>query len=76
MKKSYLVEFNIFKNNAFYGLQKILLDDFPRNVYIWSAIMNGACMEKIRRGHQAKFRAKNKCFPQVLFPVRAISGSI
>ena len=28
-EKSYLVELNIFKENAFYGLQKILLDNFP-----------------------------------------------
>ena len=27
-EKSYLVELNIFKENAFYGLQKILLDNF------------------------------------------------
>ena len=33
-EKSYLVELNIFKENAFYGLQKILLDNFPRNFYI------------------------------------------
>ena len=29
-------------------------------------------MQKIRMGHQAKFRDKNKCFVHVLFPVRAI----
>ena len=28
-EKSYLVELNIFKENAFYGLQEILLDNFP-----------------------------------------------
>ena len=33
-EKSYQVELNIFKENAFYGLQKILLDNFPRNFYI------------------------------------------
>ena len=33
-EKSYLVELNLFKENAFYGLQKILLDDFSRNFYI------------------------------------------
>ena len=33
-EKSYLVELNIFKENAFYGLQKILLDNFSRNFYI------------------------------------------
>ena len=32
--KSYLVKLNIFKENAFYDLQKILLDNFPRNSYI------------------------------------------
>ena len=34
MEKNYLVELNIFKENAFYGLQKIPLDNFPRNFYI------------------------------------------
>ena len=76
MEKSYLVELNIFKENVFYGLQKILLDNFPRNFYIWSAIMNSMCMQKIKIGHQAKFRAKSKCFPQILFPVHAILRSI
>ena len=75
-EKSYLVELSIFKENAFYGLQKILLDNFPRNFYIWSAIVNGTCMQKIKIGHRAKFRAKSKCFPQILFPVRAILRSI
>ena len=34
MEKIYLVELNIFKENAFLGLQKIPLDNFPRNFYI------------------------------------------
>ena len=77
MEKIYLVELNIFKENAFYGLQKIPLDNiFPWNFYIWSAIVNGACMQKIKIGHWANFRAKNKCFPQILFPVRMILRSI
>ena len=29
-------------------------------------------MQKIRMGHRAKFRGKNKCFVHILFPVRAI----
>ena len=29
MEKIYLVELNIFKENAFRGLQKIPLDNFP-----------------------------------------------
>ena len=29
-------------------------------------------MQKIKIGHRAKFRDKEKFFPQVLFPVRAI----
>ena len=29
MEKIYLVELNIFKENAIYGLKKILLDNFP-----------------------------------------------
>ena len=45
--KSYQVELNIFKENAFYGLQKILLDSFSRNFYIWSAIVNDACMQTV-----------------------------
>ena len=48
MEKIYLVELNIFKENEIYGLQEILLDNFPRNFYIWIAIVNGACMQKSR----------------------------
>ena len=76
MEKIYLVELNILKENAIYGLQEILLDNIPRNFYIWIAIENGACMQKIRVGHRAKFRAKNKYFLQILFPVRAILRKI
>ena len=54
MEKNYLVELNIFKENAIYGLQEILLNNFTRNFYIWSAIVNGACMQKIKIGHRAK----------------------
>ena len=54
MEKIYLVELNIFKENAIYGLQEILLDNFPRIFYIWSAIVNGVCMQKIKVGHRAK----------------------
>ena len=75
MEKNYL-ELNIFKENTFHGLQKIPLDNFPRNVYIWSAIVSGACMQKIKIGHRANFRAKNKCSWQILFPVRAILCSV
>ena len=76
MKNIYLVEFIISQKNALYGLQKILLDEFPWNFYIWSATVNDACMQKIKIGHRANFRAKYKCFPQILFPVRAILRSI
>ena len=75
-EKSYLVELNMFKENTFYGLQKILPDNFPQNFYIWSAIVNSTCMQKIKIGHWAKFQAKSKCFLQILFPVRAILRSI
>ena len=75
-EKIYLVELNIFKENAIYDLQEILLDNFPWNFYIWSAIVNGACMQKIKIGHRAKFRARNKYFVQILFPVRAILRKI
>ena len=53
-EKSCLVELNTFKENALYSLQKILLDNFSRNLYIWSAIVNGTCMQKIKIGHRAK----------------------
>ena len=46
MEKIYPVELNIFKENVIYGLQKILLDNFSQNFYIWSTIVNGACMRK------------------------------
>jgi len=76
MEKIYLAELNIFKENAIYGLQENLLDHFLRNFYIWSAIVNGVCMQKIKIGHWAKFRARNKYFLQVPFPVRAILWKI
>ena len=76
MEKNYLVELNIFKENAFHGLQKIALANFSRNFYIWSATVSGACMQKIKIGRRANFRAKSKCFRQILFPVRAILRSI
>ena len=76
MEKRYLVELNVFKENAFYGLQKILLNNFLQNFYIWSAIANGKCIQKSKIGHRAKFRAKSKCFLHILFPVRAILRSI
>jgi len=76
MEKIYLVELNLFKENAIYGLQENILDNFLRNFYIWSAIVNGACIQKIKVGHRAKFRARSKYFLQVLFPVRAILRKI
>ena len=45
-EKIYLVELNIFKENLFYGLQKILLDNFSRNFYIWRAIMSDTHMQQ------------------------------
>ena len=62
--------------NAIYGLRKILLDNFPQNVYIWSAIVNGARMQKIKVGHRAKFWARNKYFLRIVFQVRAILRKI
>ena len=62
MEKIYLVELNIFKEDAFHGLQKIPQDNFPRNFYIWSAIVSGACMQKIKIGYRANFRAKKQMF--------------
>ena len=32
-EKSYLEEFSMFKENVFYGLQKILLNNLSRNFY-------------------------------------------
>ena len=76
MENIYPVELNIFKENAFYGLQKIPPGNFPQNFYIWSAIVNATCKQKIKIGHRARFRAKSKRFQQILFPVRAILRSI
>ena len=72
MTKSYLVEFKIHRKMAYYSLQKIALDRFPRNFFIQSAIVNDKCMQKIKIGHRAKFRDRDNFFPQVLFPFRAI----
>ena len=76
IEKSYLVELNIFFKNAIYSLQKILLDNFVRNFYIWSSNVYGACMQKIKIGHQAKSWARNKYFLHILFPVRVILRTI
>ena len=76
MEKIHLVELNKLKENAIYALQEILLDNFPRDFYIWSAMVNGACMQKIKIGHRAKFRARNKYFVQIFFPVRSILRKI
>ena len=65
-----------FTENMFYGLQKILHDNFLPNFNICKAIVNGKCMQKFKIGHPAKFRAKNKCFPQILFAVCASSRTI
>ena len=34
MTKIYLVEFKIYRKMAYYSLQKIVLDRFPRNFFI------------------------------------------
>ena len=57
---------------VYYSLQKIELDKFPRNFFIWSAIVNDTYMQKIKIGHRAKFWDRDNFFPQVLFPFRAI----
>ena len=72
MTKIYLVEFKIRRKMAYYSLQKIVLDRFPRNFFIQSAIVNDRCMQKIKIGHPAKFRDRDNFFPQVSFPFRAI----
>ena len=56
MEKIYQAKLNIFKENAIYGIQEILLDNFSRNFYIWSAIVNGACMQNIKIGHRVFHR--------------------
>ena len=67
MTKSYLVEFKIHRKMACCSLQKVVLDRFPRNVFIESATVNDTCMQKIKIGHRAKFRDRDNFFPQVLF---------
>ena len=76
MEKKLSSRIKCFKENAIYDLQEILLDNFSRNFYIWSAIVNSACMQKIKFGHRAKFWARNKYFAQILFPVRVILRKI
>ena len=44
MTKRFLVEFKIHRKMAYYTLQKIVLDRFPRNFFIESAIVNDTCM--------------------------------
>ena len=62
MTKSYLVEFKIHRKMAYYSLQKIVLDRFPRNFFILSAIVNDTCMQEIKIGHRAKFRDRDNFF--------------
>ena len=57
---------------AYYSLQKIVPDRFPRNFFIQSAILDDTCMQKIKIGHRAKFWDTDNFFPQVLFPFRAV----
>ena len=39
---------------------------FPKTfIIIWSATVNGTCMQNIKIGHRAKFRAKNKFFNRI-----------
>ena len=76
MEKIYVVELNIFKENVFHGLQKIPRNNFPRNFYVWSAIVSGAFIQKIKIGHRANFQAKNKNFWQILFLVHVILSGI
>ena len=54
------------KKMQFISLQKIILDNFLRNFYIWSANVNNACMQKTKIGNRAKFQARNKYFLQIL----------
>ena len=74
-EKSYLVELNTFKENVFYGLKRkfyciIFPEKFiivPQDYYIWSAIVNGTCTQKIKIGHQAKFWTKTNVFGRYYF---------
>ena len=66
MTKSYLVEFKIHRKMAYYSLQKIVLDRFPRNFFIY-AIVNDTRMQKIKIGHRAKFRDRDNFFRRFYF---------
>ena len=59
MAKSYSVE-QVMTKKSFFELQKIPLNNFPPNVSIWIGTLNAICKQKIRIGHWAKFRDKNK----------------
>ena len=68
MTKSNLADFKMQRKKAFYGLQKIVLDSFPRNFSVRNAITNDACKPRNKIGPRTKY----KCFPQVLFLVEKI----
>ena len=52
MTKRCLVEFKIHRKEAFYIFQKIVRDNFARNFFIQSAIVNDTCTQKIKIGHR------------------------
>ena len=78
MEKNYLVELNVLKKMRFMTYRKFYWTIFPETFIfeVPSWMVNGACMQKIKFGHRAKFWARNKYFAQILFPVRVILRKI
>ena len=74
MTKSYPVDLVLCEKRYFFTYQKFFWITFSQTFLFEVAYgMLHACKKsKIKIGHQAKFRDKNKCFLQLLFLVREI----
>ena len=58
----------LYKKRVFL-IQKIVLDNFPPSIFIWSGLLIVVCMQKIKIGDHLKFWEENKmCFLRMLFP--------
>ena len=76
MAKRYSVELKLYRKSHFMNYKKFhRITFFQKLLFELAHLVLHAC-KKIRMGHRAKFRDKNKCFVQVLFPVSAILRGI
>ena len=73
MTERYSVDLVFYQKGIFFVLRKFCWITFSQTfLAICIRILNVACMQKIKIGHRTKLRKKNKCFMQLLFPVREI----